>query len=191
VAPYATSKTWCGSRNIFGRARKPTHASGSCQDRRVYAQAVRAVRQARACVSESRTGRAVDAMTDAHQYMHGRDSPYMGPRQPWRFRRVLARDGRNSRASAVLQGLQEARTRAASPARRLALRQGRQDLYEPRPVHLRSLLMTDPVDAMIANARQVCRARCQDSALPLRLPHLRRVNLHRRPSSATRASSTW
>ena len=128
-------------------------------------------------------GRAVDAMTDAQQYMHGKkfavygDPDYlmgylsflleMGAR-PYH---VLCSRG-TKKVEKELQSLLD-----ASPYGKGCTIYMNKDLW-----HLRSLLMTDPVDAVIGDTHGKFAAR--DAKVPLfrfGFPVFDRVNLHRYP----------
>lgn len=128
-------------------------------------------------------GRAVDAMTDAHQYVHGKKfAVYGDPDQllgwvsfllemgatPWH---VLCSKG-SKKLEKELQALLE-----TSPYGKGAKVHMNRDLW-----HLRSLLVTDPVDALIGDTHGKFAAR--DARIPLfRLgfPVFDRVNRHRVP----------
>ncbi|MGB8929927.1 MAG: nitrogenase molybdenum-iron protein subunit beta [Anaeromyxobacteraceae bacterium] len=128
-------------------------------------------------------GRAVDAMTDAHQYMHGKKfAVYGDPDQlvgyvsfllemgatPWH---VLCSKG-TKKLEKELQALLD-----ASPFGKGAKIYMNRDLW-----HLRSLLVTDPVDALIGDTHGKFAAR--DAKIPLfrfGFPNFDRVNLHRYP----------
>jgi nitrogenase molybdenum-iron protein beta chain len=128
-------------------------------------------------------GRAVDAMTDAHQYMHGKkfalygDPDYllgyisflleMGARP----HHVLCSKG-TKKTEKELQALLDSSPDGAGGSVYI-----NRDLW-----HLRSLLMTDPVDAMIGDTHGKFAAR--DADIPLfrfGFPIFDRVNLHRHP----------
>jgi nitrogenase molybdenum-iron protein beta chain len=128
-------------------------------------------------------GRAVDAMTDAQQYMHDKkfaiygDPDYlmgyisflleMGAR-PYH---VLCSRG-TKKVEKELQALLD-----ASPYGKGCMIYMNKDLW-----HLRSLLMTDPVDAVIGDTHGKFAAR--DAGVPLfrfGFPVFDRVNLHRYP----------
>ncbi len=127
--------------------------------------------------------RAVDAMTDAHQYLHGKkfavfgDPDYviglvsflleMGAR-PWH---VLV-----SRATKKFKKEMEALLAASDFGKGCSVYVNK-DLW-----HMRSLLMTDPVDGMIGDTHGKWAAR--DAKIPLfriGFPIIDRVNLHRHP----------
>ena len=128
-------------------------------------------------------GRAVDAMTDAQQYMHDRkfavygDPDYlmgyvsflleMGARP----HHILCSRG-SKKVEKELQGLID-----ASPYGKGCKIYMNKDLW-----HMRSLLMTDPVDAIIGDTHGKFAAR--DAKIPLfrfGFPVFDRVNLHRSP----------
>ncbi len=128
-------------------------------------------------------GRAVDAMTDAQQYMHDKkfavygDPDYlmgyvsflleMGAR-PYH---ILCSRG-TKKVEKELQGLLD-----ASPYGKGCKIYMNKDLW-----HLRSLLLTDPVDAVIGDTHGKFAAR--DAGIPLfrfGFPVFDRVNLHRSP----------
>jgi len=128
-------------------------------------------------------GRAVDAMTDAQQYMHGKKfAVYGDPDQllgyvsfllemgatPWH---VLCSKG-SKKLEKELQALLD-----ASPYGKGAKIYMNRDLW-----HLRSLLVTDPVDALIGDTHGKFAAR--DAKIPLfrfGFPNFDRVNKHRYP----------
>ncbi|HEY5513471.1 MAG TPA: nitrogenase component 1, partial [Geomonas sp.] len=128
-------------------------------------------------------GNAVDAMTDAHQYMHGKkfalygDPDYllgyisflleMGARP----HHVLCSKG-TKKTEKELQALLDSSPDGAGGTVYL-----NKDLW-----HMRSLLMTDPVDAIIGDTHGKFAAR--DANIPLfrfGFPIFDRVNLHRHP----------
>jgi nitrogenase molybdenum-iron protein beta chain len=128
-------------------------------------------------------GRAVDAMTDAHQYMHGKKFALYGdPDQligtvafllemgavPYH---VLCSKGSKKVAKEIQELLDTS----------MYGKQGK--IYMGKDLwHLRSLLMTDPVDALIGDTHGKFIAR--DAKIPLfrfGFPVMDRVNLHRSP----------
>jgi cysteinyl-tRNA synthetase len=128
-------------------------------------------------------GRAVDAMTDAQQYMHGkRFAVYGDPDQLLGYvafllemgatpHHVLASKG-SKKLEKELQALLD-----ASPYGKGAKIYMNRDLW-----HLRSLLVTDPVDALIGDTHGKFAAR--DAKIPLfrfGFPIFDRVNKHRSP----------
>ena len=128
-------------------------------------------------------GRAVDAMTDAHQYMHGKKFALYGdPDQligtvafllemgavPYH---ILCSKGSKKVAKEIQELLDTS----------LYGKQGK--IYMGKDLwHMRSLLMTDPVDALIGDTHGKFIAR--DANIPLfrfGFPVFDRVNLHRSP----------
>jgi nitrogenase molybdenum-iron protein beta chain len=128
-------------------------------------------------------GRAVDAMTDAHQYIHGKKfAVYGDPDYLLGYVSFLLEMGAvpyhilcskgTKKLQKELQALLD-----ASPYGKQGKIYINKDLW-----HLRSLLMTDPVDAMIGDTHGKFAAR--DANIPLfrfGFPIFDRVNLHRSP----------
>jgi len=128
-------------------------------------------------------GRAVDAMTDAHQYMHGKKFALYGdPDQLLGYVSFLLEMGAipyhilcskgNKKVEKELQALLD----SSLYGKQGTIYMGK-DLW-----HLRSLLMTDPVDALIGDTHGKFIAR--DAKIPLfrfGFPIFDRVNLHRYP----------
>ena len=128
-------------------------------------------------------GRAIDAMTDAHQYVHGKRFAVYGDPDlllgyvsfllemgatPWH---VLCSKG-SKKLEKELQALLD-----ASPYGKGARIYVNRDLW-----HLRSLLVTDPVDAVLGDTHGKFAAR--DAKVPLfrfGFPIFDRVNKHRVP----------
>ena len=128
-------------------------------------------------------GRAVDAMTDSHQYMHGkRFAVYGDPDQllgyvsfllemgaiPWH---ILCSKG-SKKVEKEIQALLD----ASLYGKGCTIYMGK-DLW-----HMRSLVMTDPVDAIIGDTHG--KFACRDAGIPLfrfGFPIFDRVNLHRYP----------
>ena len=80
-------------------------------------------------------GRAVDAMTDAHQYIHGKKfAVYGDPDYLLGYVSFLLEMGATPHARPLQQGLEEAREGDPGAARGLALRQGGQGLHEQGPL---------------------------------------------------------
>jgi nitrogenase molybdenum-iron protein beta chain len=134
-------------------------------------------------VLKAERGRAVDAMTDAQQYMHGKKfAVYGDPDQLLGYvsfllemgavpRHVLCSRG-SKKLEKELQALLD-----GSPFGKQAQIWMNRDLW-----HLRSLVMTDPVDAVIGDTHGKFLAR--DAKIPLfrfGFPVFDRVNLHRSP----------
>jgi nitrogenase molybdenum-iron protein beta chain len=128
-------------------------------------------------------GRAVDAMTDAHQYMHGKKFALYGdPDQLLGYVSFLLEMGAipyhilcskgTKKVAKEIQSLLD-----ASPFGKQGKIYMGKDLW-----HMRSLLMTDPVDALIGDTHGKFIAR--DANIPLfrfGFPIMDRVNLHRTP----------
>ena len=128
-------------------------------------------------------GRAVDAMTDAQQYMHGRkfavygDSDYLLGYVSFLLEMVaVPHHILCSKGSKKLERELHALLQASPFGQKSEIYMNR-DLW-----HLRSLVMTDPVDAIIGDTHGKFIAR--DAKIPLfrfGFPIFDRVNLHRRP----------
>ncbi len=128
-------------------------------------------------------GRAVDAMTDAQQYMHGKKfAVYGDPDQLLGYVAFLLEMGAVphhvlcSRGSKKLEKELQALLDASPFGRKSQVWMNR-DLW-----HLRSLVMTDPVDAVIGDTHGKFLAR--DARIPLfrfGFPVFDRVNKHRSP----------
>lgn len=127
--------------------------------------------------------RAVDAMTDAHQYLHGKKFAVFGDpdyvlgivsfllemgAHPWHVLVSRATKKFKKELDALLE---------TSPYGQGCTSYINKDLW-----HMRSLLMTDPVDGMIGDTHGKWAAR--DAGIPLfriGFPVMDRVNLHRTP----------
>jgi len=128
-------------------------------------------------------GRAVDAMTDAHQYIHGKKFALYGdPDQLMGYISFLLEMGAipyhilcskgTKKVAKEIQALLD-----TSPFGAKAQIYMGKDLW-----HLRSLLMTDPVDGLIGDTHGKFIAR--DANIPLfrfGFPVFDRVNMHRSP----------
>jgi nitrogenase molybdenum-iron protein beta chain len=128
-------------------------------------------------------GRAVDLMTDAHQYMHGkRFAVYGDPDYLLGYVSLLLEMGAKPVHVLCSKGTKKlekelAALLDASPYGKEAKIYIGKDLW-----HLRSLVMTDPVDAVIGETHGKFLAR--DANIPLfrfGFPIFDRVNLHRVP----------
>jgi nitrogenase molybdenum-iron protein beta chain len=128
-------------------------------------------------------GRAVDAMTDAHQYIHNKKfAVYGDPDQLLGYVAFLLEMGAVPYHVLCSKGSKKlARELSAlletSPYGAQAKTYMKHDLW-----HLRSLVMTDPVDAIIGDTHGKFMAR--DAKIPLfrfGFPIFDRVNLHRSP----------
>ena len=128
-------------------------------------------------------GLAVDAMTDAHQYMHGRKFALFGdPDLLLGLVSFLLEMGGEpvhivcSNSTPLFKKDME-RLLASSPYGQGATLYPNKDLW-----HLRSLLVTEPVDMLIGDSHGKWAAR--DAGIPLvrvGFPFYDRVNLHRYP----------
>ncbi|RMD73500.1 MAG: nitrogenase molybdenum-iron protein subunit beta [Bacteroidetes bacterium] len=128
-------------------------------------------------------GRAVDAMTDAHQYIHGRKFALYGdPDQLMGTISFLLEMGAVPYHILINKGTKKIAKEVqalldSSPYGKQGKIYHKHDLW-----HMRSLLMTDPVDALIGDSHGKFIAR--DAGIPLfrfGFPVFDRVNLHRRP----------
>ncbi len=184
VAPYATSKTFTWIKEGYAGAHvaMPMPVGVARTDAFLLKLSELFDRPVPEALKAER-GRAVDAMTDAHQYLHGKrfalygDPDYlvgylgflleMGARPV----HVLCSKG-SKKLEKELRALLD-----ASPYGRDAKTYMNKDLW-----HLRSLLVTEPVDALIGDSHGKFAAR--DAKIPLfRLgfPIFDRVNRHRVP----------
>jgi nitrogenase molybdenum-iron protein beta chain len=128
-------------------------------------------------------GRAVDAMTDAHQYVHGKKfAVYGDPDLLLGYVSFLLEMGATPHHVLCSKGSKKLEKELqalldASPYGKGAHVWMNRDLW-----HLRSLLMTDPVDALIGDTHGKFAAR--DAKIPLfrfGFPVFDRVNRHRYP----------
>ncbi|GAW67119.1 nitrogenase molybdenum-iron protein beta chain [Geoanaerobacter pelophilus] len=128
-------------------------------------------------------GRAVDLMTDAHQYMHGKKFALYGdPDYLLGYVSFLLEMGARPHHILCSKGSKKLEKElnallAASPYGQGGTVYINKDLW-----HLRSLVMTDPVDAVIGDTHGKFLAR--DAKIPLfrfGFPVFDRVNLHRVP----------
>jgi nitrogenase molybdenum-iron protein beta chain len=128
-------------------------------------------------------GRAVDAMTDAHQYIHGKKFALYGdPDQLLGYVSFLLEMGAIPYHILCSKGTKKLEREIkvlldASPYGKLGKTYMNRDLW-----HLRSLIMTDPVDAIIGDSHGKFCAR--DAKIPLfrfGFPIFDRVNKHRYP----------
>jgi nitrogenase molybdenum-iron protein beta chain len=128
-------------------------------------------------------GRAVDLMTDAHQYIHGKKfAVYGDPDYLLGYVSFLLEMGARPHHILCSKGTKKLEKEIqalldASMYGKDAKIYINKDLW-----HLRSLVMTDPVDAMIGDTHGKFAAR--DAKIPLfrfGFPNFDRVNLHRSP----------
>ena len=184
VAPYATSKTftWIKEQYSGVHVSMPMPMGIAKTDAFLMKLAELYERPVPASLKAER-GRAVDAMTDAQQYMHGkRFAVYGDPDMLPGYVSFLLEMGAvpvhilcskgSKKLERELQGLLD-----SSPFGNDGKCYMNRDLW-----HLRSLLKTEPVDAMIGDTHGKFAAR--DAKIPLfrfGFPIFDRVNLHRRP----------
>jgi nitrogenase molybdenum-iron protein beta chain len=184
VGPYATAKTFAWMKEAYAG----THASlampiGIAKTDAFVMKLAELSGRPVPDVLRAERGRAVDAMTDAHQYVHGRKFAVYGDPDlllghvsfllemgatPWH---VLCSKG-SKKLEKELQALLD-----ASPYGKGGKVYVNRDLW-----HLRSLLVTDPVDALIGDTHGKFAAR--DAKIPLfrfGFPIFDRVNMHRVP----------
>ncbi|MBI3599711.1 MAG: nitrogenase molybdenum-iron protein subunit beta [Nitrospinae bacterium] len=133
---------------------------------------------------ETERGRAVDAATDAHQYIHGKRFAVFGdPDEVYGIVNFLLEMGGEPVHILTATGTKQFRDEMkvlldSSPYGRQANLYIGKDLW-----HLRSLLMTEPVDMLIGDSHGKWAAR--DAGIPLLrigYPIFDRVNLHRYPT---------
>lgn len=184
VAPYATSKSFGWLKDVYSGKHVSMPMPMGIEKTDAFLMKLSELfgKEVPASLKAER-GRAVDAMTDAQQYIHGKkfavygDPDYllgyvsflleMGAR-PYH---ILCSKG-TKKLEKELQALLDASPYGAGCTVYI-----NKDLW-----HLRSLIMTDPVDAMIGDTHGKFAAR--DAKIPLfrfGFPIMDRVNLHRRP----------
>jgi nitrogenase molybdenum-iron protein beta chain len=184
VAPHATAKTFAWIRETFAgkHASVPTPFGIARTDAFLLKLSELSGKPVPDSLKAER-GHAVDAMTDAHQYMHGkRFAVYGDPDYLSGYVAFLLEMGAEpvhvlcSKGSKKLEKELQALL-SASPYGAKAKVWMNKDLW-----HLRSLLVTEPVDAMIGDTHGKFAAR--DAKIPLfrfGFPVMDRVNLHRYP----------
>jgi nitrogenase molybdenum-iron protein beta chain len=184
VAPYATSKTlvWIKEQYAGQHVSLPMPLGIARTDALLLKLSELFGKPVPASLKAER-GRAVDAVTDAHQYMHGkRFAVYGDPDSLVGFVVFLLEMGASpvhvlcSKGSKKLERELQALLDGSLYGKTGKIYMNR-DLW-----HLRSLLMTDPVDAIIGDTHGKFAAR--DAKIPLfrfGFPIFDRVNLHRRP----------
>lgn len=184
VAPYATAKTFTWVKESYsGKHVSMPMPMGIAKTDAFLMKLSELFGKPVPDVLRTERGRAVDAMTDAHQYIHGKkfalygDPDYlvgyvsflleMGA-QPYH---IVCSKG-SKKLDKELHALLE-----ASPYGKQGKIYMNKDLW-----HLRSLLVTDPVDALIGDTHGKFAAR--DAKIPLfrfGFPIFDRVNKHRYP----------
>ena len=184
VGPYATSKTflWIKEQYSGEHVSMPMPMGIAKTDEFLLKLSQLFDKPVPASLKAER-GRAVDAMTDAHQYMHGKKLALYGdPDQLIGYVSFLLEMGAIpyhilcSKGSKKLERDLRALLNASPYGKTSQIHMNR-DLW-----HMRSLLMTDPVDGLIGDTHGKFAAR--DAKIPLfrfGFPIFDRVNLHRRP----------
>jgi len=184
VGPYATAKTFSWIRDNFAgkHVSMPTPFGIAKTDAFLMKLAELFGKQVPASLKAER-GRAVDAMTDAHQYVHGKKfAVYGDPDYLLGYISFLLEMGAKpyhilcSKGSKKLEKEIQALL-DGSPYGKDGRIYMNKDLW-----HMRSLCMTDPVDAIIGDTHGKFIAR--DAKIPLfrfGFPIFDRVNLHRHP----------
>jgi len=184
VAPYASSKTYTWIKESYAgvHASLPTPMGIAKTDAFLMKLSELFDKPVPESLKAER-GRAVDAMTDAHQYIHGKKFAVFGdPDQLLGYvsfllemgavpKHVLCSKGSKKLEKELLALLE------TSPFGKEAKVYMNKDLW-----HLRSLIMTEPVDAMIGDSHGKFAAR--DAKIPLfrfGFPVFDRVNKHRSP----------
>ncbi|MEW6720575.1 MAG: nitrogenase molybdenum-iron protein subunit beta [Thermodesulfobacteriota bacterium] len=184
VAPYAASKTFAWIKDNFAgsHASIPTPFGIAKTDAFLMKLSELSGKPVPDSLRAER-GRAVDAMTDAHQYIHGkRFALYGDPDYLAGYVSFLLEMGAEpvhilcSKGSKKLEKELQALL-AASPYGKKGKTWMNKDLW-----HLRSLLFSEPVDALIGDTHGKFAAR--EAKIPLfrfGFPVFDRVNLHRYP----------
>jgi nitrogenase molybdenum-iron protein beta chain len=184
VAPYATSRTFTWIKESFaGEHVSMAMPVGVAKTDAFLMKLSELFGRPVPDALRAERGRAVDAMTDAHQYVHGKRFALYGDPDHlvgWvsfllemgaRPTHVLCSKG-SKKLEKELRSLLD-----ASPYGKEGKVYMNKDLW-----HMRSLLMTDPVDAMIGDTHGKFAAR--DARIPLfrfGFPVFDRVNRHRIP----------
>jgi nitrogenase molybdenum-iron protein beta chain len=184
VAPYATTKTYTWVKeNYAGKHASLPMPMGVAKTDALLMKLAELFDKPVPDELKAERGRAVDAMTDAHQYVHGKKfAVYGDPDYLVGFVSFLLEMGAKpyhilcSKGSKKLEKEIQALL-DASPYGKEGKIYMNKDLW-----HLRSLLVTDPVDALIGDSHGKFAAR--DAKIPLfrfGFPIFDRVNKHRYP----------
>ncbi len=184
VAPYATAKTFPWIKDFYsGQHALLPMPMGIAKTDALLMKLAELFDKPVPDSLKAERGRAVDAMTDAHQYMHGKKFALYGDpdlllgyvsfllEMGARPYHVLCSKGSKKLAKEI-QALLDASPYGAGCSIHM-----NRDLW-----HLRSLLMTDPVDGLIGDTHGKFAAR--DAKIPLfrfGFPIFDRVNKHRYP----------
>lgn len=184
VGPYSTAKTFAWLKDTFAGAHSALPLPMGIQKTDAFLLKISELTGKAIPESlKAERGRAVDAMTDAHQYLHGKKfAVYGDPDLLLGYVSFLLEMGAtpwhvlSSKGSKKLEKELHALLDASPYGKGAQVHMGR-DLW-----HLRSLLMTDPVDAVIGDTHGKFAAR--DAKVPLfrfGFPVFDRVNRHRIP----------
>jgi nitrogenase molybdenum-iron protein beta chain len=184
VGPYATPKTFAWVKEAYAGAHVALALPmGIAKTDAFLLELSRLFDRPVPASLRAERGRAVDAMTDAHQYMHGkRFAVYGDPDLLLGYVSFLLEMGATPAHVVCSKGGKklERELRAlldASPYGKAGTVHVNRDLW-----HLRSLLVTEPVDALIGDTHGKFAAR--DARIPLfrfGFPIYDRVNRHRVP----------
>jgi nitrogenase molybdenum-iron protein beta chain len=184
VGPYATAKTWAWIKENYSGVHAPLPMPMGIARTDAFLLKLSELFEKPVPASlKAERGRAVDAMTDAQQYLHGRKfAVYGDPDQLLGHVAFLLEMGAvpyhvlSSKGSKKLEKELKALLDASPYGAKAQIWMNR-DLW-----HLRSLVMTDPVDAVIGDTHGKFLAR--DARIPLfrfGFPVFDRVNKHRVP----------
>jgi len=185
VGPYATQKTFAWLKDSFaGKHASLPMPMGIAKTDAFLLKVAELTGKPVPDVLKAERGRAVDAMTDAHQYLHGkRFAVYGDPDLLLGYVSFLLEMGATPHHILVSKGSKKLEKEIqalldASPYGKGAKIYMNRDLW-----HLRSLLVTDRVDAVLGDTHGKFAAR--DAKVPLfrfGFPIFDRVNKHRIPT---------
>ena len=184
LQPHGTAKTWAWIKENFAgkHAALPMPMGIEKTDAFVMKLAELFDRPVPDAIKAER-GRAVDAMTDAQQYMHGKKfAVYGDPDQLLGYVSFLLEMGATPRHVLCSRGSKKLEKELQALLETSPYGKGGQVWMNRDLWHLRSLLMTDPVDAIIGDTHGKFAAR--DAKIPLfrfGFPVFDRVNKHRSP----------
>lgn len=184
VGPYATAKTMAWAKEAYaGEHLSMAMPMGIAKTDALLLKLAELFDRPVPASLKAERGRAVDAMTDAQQYIHGKKFAIYGdPELLLGYTSFLLEMGAipyhivcsrgSKKLTRELQALLD-----SSPYGKTSQIHMNRDLW-----HMRSLLMTDPVDAIIGDTHGKFMAR--DAKVPLfrfGFPVFDRVNMHRSP----------
>ena len=184
LGPYATPKTYSWIKENYSgqHASLPMPLGIAKTDAFILKIAELFGKEVPASIKAER-GRAVDAMTDAQQYMHDRKfAVYGDPDYLMGYVSFLLEMGARPYHILCSRGSKKVEKELQELLDASAYGKGCKIYMNKDLWHLRSLLMTDPVDAMIGDTHGKFAAR--DAGIPLfrfGFPVFDRVNLHRYP----------